>query len=102
MDNEVIKLFEKRDSPLRAIFPLTSNSNNIKNVAFKYGYNLMRFGETIDINYLIEFEGCYSVIRVYRDIFLAYDENTESWVLIYTIQEGICKNWDEKKWNRRK
>lgn len=52
---------------------------------FKYGNYLVKGETMINTRGLITFEYNYSIVRVYRDIFLAYDMNTKSWVLIRII-----------------
>ena len=83
MDNTITKLSERQDYGLTILFPLASNPENINNAIFKY-CDLMKYGNKIDISHLIRF-GNYSVIRVYRDIFLVYEWNIESWVLVRIV-----------------
>ena len=70
-DNTVTKVNEKQGYTLTTLFPSTSNPTNINNVVFKYGGYLMKDENKLDISELIDFEEYCSVIRVYRDIFLA-------------------------------
>ena len=84
-DNTVTKVDERRNRWLRALFPSTSNPTNIRDAVFKYWDVLMKDGNWIDTSRMIEFEYNYSVIRVYRDVFLAYDWKKESWVLVRII-----------------
>ena len=84
-DNSVSEVNEIHNIYLSEIFPSTSNPKNIKNAAFKYGRSLVKGGNEIDKNELIEFEYYHSVIRIYKDIFLAYDKKTKSWVLVRII-----------------
>ena len=83
--NTITKVNEKQDNGLKAIFPSISSPTNIKNAVFKYCDYLMKNGNKLDTSKLIKFYEDYSVIRVYRDIFLAYDRETNSWVLIRII-----------------
>ena len=89
MDDTVTKVYEGQNEFFSAIFPSTSNPKNIKNAIFKYGNsyssNLIKCGNKINTKDLIRFNGYYSVIRVYKDIFLAYDRSTWSWVLLRII-----------------
>ena len=80
-DNSVTKVYEKQFYYLTALFPSTSNPNNIKDAMFKYR-GLIRCGNNINIRKLIDFGWNYPVVRIYEDIFLAYDWNTKSWVLV--------------------
>lgn len=83
--NEKEKRLYEHTYELTTLFPLVSDPNNIKNAVFKCNDRLMKYGENkkeIDASEFIKFEYNYSVIRVYRDVFLAYDEKTNSWVLL--------------------
>ena len=84
-NNTVTKVGKGQDKSLSAIFPSTSNPSNIKDAVFKYENRLMKDGNRLNTNDLIEFESWYSLIRVFKDIFLAYDKNTKSWVLFRLI-----------------
>ena len=86
-DNSVTKISEGQRDSLTAIFPSASNPKNIKDAVFKYYRGLfdndfIKCGNWININDLIKFEDYYSVVRIYKDIFLACDRKTESWVLV--------------------
>ena len=82
MNDSVIKVNERQDGYLTTIFLSSSNPKNIRGDMFKYGDVLMKNGKKIDTSHLIEFEANYSIVRVYRDIFLVYDSNVNSWVLV--------------------
>ena len=75
---------------LTALFPSYFNPKSVKDAAFVYcslfeeDNYLAKDGEWIDTNHLIGFD-CHSTIRVYKNIFLTYDKNTESWVLVRII-----------------
>ena len=47
----------------------------------------MKYSNKIDASKFIRFDGNYSIVRVYKDIFLAYDKGTKSWILIRLITE---------------
>ena len=85
-DNTVTKVNERQEGWLTTLFPSASNPKNITDAVFKYDglfrAHLMKDGNKIDTRKFIEFEYNHSVIRVYRDIFLAFDKNTKSWVLL--------------------
>lgn len=68
-----------------AVLPSAANTKDITDAAFKYEYDLMKGENKLDTRRLIEFECNRSLIRVYKDIFLVYDYNTESWVLFRLI-----------------
>ena len=82
MDNSVTKLNERRDDIPIILFPLATDPSNIKNAMFMYDKDFIRNKNKIDTSKLIKSDYCYSVIRVYRDIFLAYDKEIDAWVLI--------------------
>ena len=85
MDNTVTKVGEGQSNFLSIIFPSTANSKNINDAIFKCWSKLMKDGNKIKTKKLIRFQDYYSVVRVYRDIFLAYDKKTWSWVLLRII-----------------
>ena len=82
-DNSVTKVNEKQSNSLSVIFPLTSNPKNINNAVLKYGGDLIKCGNKLNTDDLIKFGG-RSVIRIYKDIFLACDDRwlKKSWVLL--------------------
>ena len=74
---------KRQNYSLSTIFPSTSNPSNIKNTVFKdYSGDLIKGENDINTNDLIEFEYGYSFVRIFKDIFLAFDKNKESWYLI--------------------
>ena len=89
MDNTVTKVNEKQDTWPTTLFPLTSDPKNIKDVVFMYGNSLMKGGNMINTSKLICFGGNYSVVRIFKDIFLAYDDKTNSWVLFKMVVSSI-------------
>lgn len=84
MNNIVTKVNDGRLCFLRTIFPSASNANNITNAVFKHLCVLKKNDKDIDTSNIIKFNG-NSVIRVYKDIFLTYEERTNSWVLFRLI-----------------
>ena len=85
VDDSVTKIDERQDGCLTTIFPSISSPRNIKNAVLKYWWDLMRNGNKINTNRLIRFDWFYSIIRVYKDIFLSYDNKTMSWVLFRLV-----------------
>lgn len=81
MDDSETKVVKKQYNEFTTVFPSTTNSKNIKDAVFKYDSNLVKGKKKIDTSKLIKFGG-YSVVRIYKDIFLAYDYSSKSWVLI--------------------
>ena len=84
MDNTVTQVGEKQDNALTAFFPSKSNPKSVKNSVFLYDSCLVKNGKVIHSNYMVGFYE-NSTIRVYKDIFLTYDDNIESWVLVRII-----------------
>lgn len=83
-DDTLMKVNEKKRD-LSTIFPSTSDPRNVTNAVFKYDYILVKGRNKIDSHHIISFDTYNSVIRVYEDIFLAFDKNTNSWVLLRII-----------------
>lgn len=80
-DNSVEKMGEKQNNSLRVIFPSLSNPKNMADAVFKCEYEFVKQGNRIDTSHLIKLNG-RSVVRLYKDIFIACDEITKSWILI--------------------
>ena len=80
MNGTVTKVCERQNGVLSMVFPSNSKSNNIRDLVFKYGYDLVKCKNKINTDHLISFY-VDPFVRVYRDIFLARDKNTGSWVL---------------------
>ena len=81
-DNTVTRVNEDQGYSLTALFPSASNPGDIANTVFKYGEILVKNDNVINRNEPAEFARHGSVTRVYRDIFLCYDHDTSSWVLL--------------------
>ena len=81
MDDTVTLVAEKQEYPLAALLPSTSNPKSVRDAVLMYGWNIVKDGRKIDTTHLIRFDW-YSMVRVYKDIFLVYDKGTKSWVLI--------------------
>ena len=84
MDDTITRVAGRPDYTIMALLPSTSNPENIENSLFIYFNHLVKDRKEIDTHHLIKFYGD-STIRVYRDIFLTYDNKTESWVLVRII-----------------
>ena len=84
-DNTITEVDEKEDDCFTALFPSTSSPRNIKDAVFEYGDVLVKNGYYLKTSKLMRFDYCHSVIRVYRDVFLAYDIITKSWVLLRIV-----------------
>ena len=80
-DDTITNVDERQNNYLTSIFPSASNPKSIKDAVFRYSSCSVKCGNMIDTDKLKEFGG-YSVIRVYRDIFLAYDKVLKSLILI--------------------
>lgn len=86
MDNTVTKLNDKEDNWLTALFPSASNPKNMNNAVFKYWDELMKGNHSWTYTkHVMNFDYHYAVMRVYKDIFLAFDRNIKSWVLVRIV-----------------
>lgn len=89
LDSSVTKVSEDEYYRFIAIFPLDSNPENIKDAVFMYEGGLARTGKVVNTDSVIEFNAkphhwC-SIVRVYKDAFLGYDEMTGGWVVFRLI-----------------
>lgn len=84
MNDTVTKVAEGQKFSITALLPLASNPENISNAVFKYSDSLIRNENIIKTEHLIEF-GHYSIVRVYKDVFLTYDKSVKSWVLVRIV-----------------
>lgn len=85
MDNSITELDKILSYGITTLFPSTSNPKNIKHAAFKCRWDFTKDGNKINTGNLITFQENYSVIRIYRDIFLVFDEKTWSWVILRIV-----------------
>ena len=76
------KIYEGQRSWLTTIFPSASDPKSIQDAVFNYECGLIKCGKKIDTSELMGFENYSSFVRIYKDIFLAYDTKTKSWVLL--------------------
>ena len=58
-------------------FHLYTIQKNISEAVFEYQTDRVKDGNNIDISHIIEFNPFYSTIRIYRDIFLTYNQSTK-------------------------
>lgn len=65
---------------LNTAFP-SPHSRSVGDALLKYNSYLVRGGREVGTGGLVALEYNYSVVRVYRDTFLAYDRGTKSWLL---------------------
>lgn len=70
---------------LTTVFPSRSCPENINKAVFKYNNYIMNRGKKVSTNSLIVFNTYYSVVRLYGDVFLAYDDRKNSWVLVRIV-----------------
>ena len=85
LPNTITSIGEKQDNWLKIVFPSASNPRNIRDAMFMNDAIFIRGKNEIDTTSLIKFEDCHSIVRVYRDIFLTYDREIKSWVLLRII-----------------
>lgn len=81
----ITKIRERQDNSLSMLFPSAYNPKIIRDAVFKYKEDPVKTGNNITTEKLINSNWYYSVIRVYRNIFLAYDEEKKSWFLLRII-----------------
>ena len=81
-DDTITKVDEIQDKYPTTIFPPMSNSKNIKNAVFKYDNVLFKDGNKLYTSNFITFDWYPSVIRIYRDVFLAFDDDAKSWYIL--------------------
>ena len=84
-DNSVSELCGWQSDDLTTILPLSSDPADVRKAALKYWDYLMYRGKEVEFSTPFRFERFLSVIRIYRDVFLLYDENTKSWILTRII-----------------
>ena len=84
-DDTVTKVIERQDGWPRTMFPSISNPKDITGAVFKYYDDIIKDRRKVDTSHLVEFNPFYSIVRIYRDVFLAHDGNTKSWVLFRFI-----------------
>lgn len=83
LDNSVTEFYnEFLDSYLIATLPSESDPKNVGNAAFRYDNYLLRNGKIIDIRHVVNLDFYCTIIRIYRDVFMVYDENVKGWALI--------------------
>ena len=69
-DDTVTKIYERHDYGIKAVFPSSSNPKDIKSAVFSCGNDFIKCGNWLNTSEL----SCFyndSVVRVYKDIFLA-------------------------------
>ena len=85
MDNTVTKINDKQGGWFITLFPSMSVPKSTKDVVFKYKSYLVKCGNKLDTSNMIGSEYNYSVIKVYKGIFLAHNYDTHSWVLCIVV-----------------
>ena len=83
-DDTVTKIYERHDYGIKAVFPSSSNPKDIKSAVFSCGNDFIKCGNWLNTSEL----SCFyndSVVRVYKDIFLAHDNEKLSWSLIRVV-----------------
>ena len=68
---------------LTFILPSSSDPTDLRKALKIYsnGRAYIKENECVSLDIPIKFEGGLSIVRIYRDIFLMFDDNSESWVL---------------------
>ena len=83
-DGTVMQITDANRIPSYAVFPSNSNSKSMKSAVIKY-IDLVKNEDELSTWHLIRFDDGYSVIRIYMDIFMAYNTSTRSWVIFRLI-----------------
>ena len=93
-DNTISEVGERQNSLLTTVFPSSTDPTDLRKAAFKYYGHLVFGGKKVEFWGPFKLEWFYSVVRVYKDIFLLYNWNTRSWVLsrIIVPQEEPAKS----------
>lgn len=73
------------DAPLTAILPCATDSLNVEKAVHKHGCYLVTGDKVTLPRKPITLGDGYSIIRVYRDVFLVYDLNIFDWILCRII-----------------
>ena len=63
---------------LYSVFPSSSDTSDLKSAVYREGNYLIYKDKVIDVSSPIKFS---DVVRVYKNVFLLYDYNTNQWVL---------------------
>ena len=85
-DNKVTLLRKvKKDNNIRSLFASSTSSKVLSKAVLRYDDYLIKGRNRIVPQEPIRFQYTQSVIRVYEDIFLLYDDNTKKWVLCRII-----------------
>lgn len=83
-DNTVTRVNRNNTFVLTTMFPSSSKPKNAKNAVFKYELGLMKGESMIDTNHLVKFKHS-SIVRIYKDVFLAYDRDVLGWVIFRLV-----------------
>ena len=84
MDNKVTLVDESLYGDLTVLLPSTSNPRSVNDAVFVHFIHFVKDEKEIDTSHLITFSE-NSIVRVYRDVFLTYDNKTESWFLVRVV-----------------
>lgn len=81
--NFVATEIEKRElcGYVRSIFPSTDNSENLDKAVFRCLNCIITDKGKISLTAPVTFDWNYSLIRIYKNIFLYYDRNLKEWVI---------------------
>ncbi len=84
-NNRVSEITSIYKGGLSNVFPSLSDTSNLKSAAYREGNYLIYKDKAADVSSPIRFSGniypSISVVRVYKDVFLLYDYNTDEWVI---------------------
>ena len=83
-DGTVTRVGKRQANLLTTVFASGSNPKNIENAVFRHDCDLVKCKDKMDISHLIK-PDWYSVVRVFKNVFLAYDTKTKSWILFRLV-----------------
>lgn len=85
MDNTIKMVKKEQGGSLKTVFPLTSKPKNIEDALFKFNDPHSSYLLSLGGKLLPKLNNYYPIVRVYRDVFLAYNESIESWILVRIV-----------------
>ena len=80
-NNEVIPLYENKEEDLTSLFVSTTHLRDLLKCVLKYDSYFVKEEKQIKFTQPVKLDWCYSIVRVYKDVFMLYDMNMRKWVL---------------------
>ena len=79
---------EKQERSLTTVFPPNNAPGNFRMAIFKFCDNLIKDNKKIKEGEGIKLENFYSIVRIYKDVFLMFNTSTKSWVICRIVVSG--------------